>query len=74
MQAEALINQVTSSWSIFIHQLGGVIYSIGDYQDIRFMGGLSIFIPFTSSSLIVSNFPVCGIPFFTGYSPNKYAN
>jgi len=32
---------------------GGVIHSIGDSQDIRFMGGLSIYIPFTSSSLMV---------------------
>jgi len=27
---------------------GGVIHSIGDSQDIRFIGGLSIYIPFTS--------------------------
>jgi len=27
---------------------------MGDSQDIRFMGGLSIYIPFTSSSLMVS--------------------
>jgi len=34
----------------------GVIHCIRDYQDIRFMCGLSIYMPFTSSSLIVSNF------------------
>ena len=28
---------------------------MGDSQDIRFMGGLSIYIPFTSSSLMVYN-------------------
>jgi NADH-ubiquinone oxidoreductase chain 5 len=27
--------------------VGGVIYSILDSQDIRFMGGLSVYIPFT---------------------------
>jgi NADH-ubiquinone oxidoreductase chain 5 len=43
---------------------GDVIHSIGDSQDIRFMGGLSICIPFTSSSLTVSNFALCGMPFF----------
>jgi NADH:ubiquinone oxidoreductase subunit 5 (subunit L)/multisubunit Na+/H+ antiporter MnhA subunit len=32
---------------------GGVIHSIGDSQDIRFMGSLSVYMPFTSSSLIV---------------------
>ena len=37
---------------------GGVIHSIGDSQDIRFIGGLSVYIPFTSSSLMVSNFTV----------------
>jgi NADH-ubiquinone oxidoreductase chain 5 len=46
---------------------GGVIHSIGDSQDIRFMGGLSIYIPFTSSNLIVSNFAHCGIPFLAGF-------
>jgi len=35
---------------------GGVIHSMGDSQDIRFMGSLSVYMPFTSSSLIVSNF------------------
>jgi NADH-ubiquinone oxidoreductase chain 5 len=34
----------------------GVIHSIGDSQDIHFMGGLPIYIPFTSSSLMVSKF------------------
>lgn len=46
---------------------GGVIHSIGDSQDIRFMGGLSVYIPFTSSSLMVSNFALCGIPFLAGF-------
>ena len=43
---------------------GGIIHSIGDYQDIRFMGDLFIYMPFISSSLIVSNFSLCSIPFF----------
>jgi NADH:ubiquinone oxidoreductase subunit 5 (subunit L)/multisubunit Na+/H+ antiporter MnhA subunit len=34
---------------------GGAIHSMGDSQDICFMGGLSIYIPFTSSSLMVYN-------------------
>jgi NADH:ubiquinone oxidoreductase subunit 5 (subunit L)/multisubunit Na+/H+ antiporter MnhA subunit len=45
---------------------GGVIHSMGDSQDIHFMGGLSVYIPFTSSSLMVSNFAVCGMPFLSG--------
>jgi NADH-ubiquinone oxidoreductase chain 5 len=43
---------------------GGVIHSIGDSQDIRFIGGLS---SFTSSSLMVSNFALCGMPFLAGF-------
>jgi NADH-ubiquinone oxidoreductase chain 5 len=39
---------------LFIYA-GGVIHSMGDSQDIRFMGGLSVYTPFTSSSLMVSN-------------------
>ena len=39
----------------------------GDSQDIRFIGGLSVYIAFTSSSLMVSNFSLCGIPFLAGF-------
>ena len=46
---------------------GSVIHCIGDSQDIRFMGGLSVYMPFTSSSLMVSNFAVCGMPFLAGF-------
>jgi NADH-ubiquinone oxidoreductase chain 5 len=45
----------------------GVIHSIGDSQDIRFIGGLSIYIHFTSSSLIVSNFALCDVPFLAEF-------
>jgi len=31
------------------------------------MGGLSVYITFISSSLMVSNFAVCGIPFLAGF-------
>jgi NADH-ubiquinone oxidoreductase chain 5 len=31
------------------------------------MGGISIYMPFTSSCLIVSNFALCGIPFLAGF-------
>jgi len=51
---------------------GGVIHSMGDSQDIRFIGGLSIYIPFTSSSLMVSNFVLCGKPFLAGFYSNDF--
>jgi len=45
---------------------GGVIHSMGDSQNMLFIDCLSIYrpIPFTSSSLMVSNFALCGMPFF----------
>jgi NADH:ubiquinone oxidoreductase subunit 5 (subunit L)/multisubunit Na+/H+ antiporter MnhA subunit len=46
---------------------GGVIHSIGDSQDISFIGGLSVYMPFPSSSLMVSNFALCGTPFLAGF-------
>ena len=46
---------------------GGVIHSIEDSQDIRYMGGLSAYMPFTSASLMVSNFALCGMPFLAGF-------
>jgi NADH-ubiquinone oxidoreductase chain 5 len=46
---------------------GGVIHSIGDSQDISFIGGISIYMPFTSSCLMVSNFALCGMPFVAGF-------
>nr|YP_009351489.1 NADH dehydrogenase subunit 5 [Orthotermes depressifrons]AQP29726.1 NADH dehydrogenase subunit 5 [Orthotermes depressifrons] len=51
---------------------GGVIHSMGDSQDIRFMGGLSVYMPFTSSSLMVSNFALCGMPFLAGFYSKDY--
>nr|WES82290.1 NADH dehydrogenase subunit 5 [Zootermopsis angusticollis] len=46
---------------------GVVIHVMGDSQDIRFMGGVSFFMPFTSSCLVVSSFALCGMPFLAGF-------
>nr|ATL76473.1 NADH dehydrogenase subunit 5 [Stylotermes sp. CN13]ATL76512.1 NADH dehydrogenase subunit 5 [Stylotermes sp. Chi-156] len=51
---------------------GSVIHSMGDSQDIRFMGGLSVFMPFTSSCLMVSNFTLCGMPFLAGFYSSDF--
>nr|YP_009350735.1 NADH dehydrogenase subunit 5 [Microcerotermes fuscotibialis]AQP27674.1 NADH dehydrogenase subunit 5 [Microcerotermes fuscotibialis] len=51
---------------------GGVIHSMGDSQDIRFMGGLSVYMPFTSASLMVSNFALCGMPFLAGFYSSDF--
>ena len=43
--------------------LGGFIHSMADSLDIRFMVGLSVYMPFTSSCLMVSSFALCGNSF-----------
>ncbi|PNF37356.1 hypothetical protein B7P43_G17888 [Cryptotermes secundus] len=46
---------------------GVIIHTIKDSQDIRFMGNLSVQIPFTSVCLGVSSFALCGMPFLAGF-------
>ena len=43
------------------------MHSIGDYEDIRFIGSLSAYMPFTSSCLMASNFAFCGVRFLSGF-------
>nr|ALO77031.1 NADH deshydrogenase subunit 5 [Sphindus dubius] len=46
---------------------GVVIHSLLDCQDIRGYGGLIYKMPLVSSIMILSNFSLCGIPFFSGF-------
>nr|AHH92980.1 NADH dehydrogenase subunit 5 [Lethe dura] len=46
---------------------GKVIHLMNDNQDIRMMGGLSLYIPLTSLCLNISNLALCGIPFLAGF-------
>nr|QGR23692.1 NADH dehydrogenase subunit 5 [Ostrinia palustralis] len=46
---------------------GVIIHMMLDIQDIRFMGGISNFIPMTSLCMNVSNMALCGIPFLAGF-------
>nr|ASM82677.1 NADH dehydrogenase subunit 5 [Rhombodera latipronotum]ASY98644.1 NADH dehydrogenase subunit 5 [Rhombodera valida] len=46
---------------------GMVIHNMKNFQDIRFMGNLSIFMPLTSTCFMVSNFALCGMPFLAGF-------
>nr|AZQ21624.1 NADH dehydrogenase subunit 5 [Mythimna pallidicosta] len=46
---------------------GVIIHMMNDMQDIRFMGGISLFIPVTSLCMNISNMALCGIPFLAGF-------
>lgn len=46
---------------------GVIIHNIKNSQDIRDIGSLSFFIPFTTSCLNIANLALCGIPFLAGF-------
>nr|WMQ77897.1 NADH dehydrogenase subunit 5 [Barsine fuscozonata] len=46
---------------------GVIIHMMSDMQDIRYMGGISNFIPLTSLCMNISNMALCGIPFLAGF-------
>lgn len=46
---------------------GAIIHNIKNSQDIRDMGGLTVFIPLTISCLNVANLALCGFPFLAGF-------
>nr|YP_010287592.1 NADH dehydrogenase subunit 5 [Syllepte taiwanalis]UKT61923.1 NADH dehydrogenase subunit 5 [Syllepte taiwanalis] len=46
---------------------GVIIHMMMDIQDIRFMGGISNFIPLTALCMNISNMALCGIPFLAGF-------
>nr|AST23757.1 NADH dehydrogenase subunit 5 [Lymantria dispar] len=46
---------------------GMIIHMMGDMQDIRYMGGMNLYIPLTSLCFNLSNMALCGIPFLAGF-------
>nr|WKU83767.1 NADH dehydrogenase subunit 5 [Argyra sp.] len=46
---------------------GAIIHNMNNFQDIRYMGGLTIYMPFTASCFNVANLALCGMPFLAGF-------
>lgn len=46
---------------------GVIIHIINDIQDIRFIGGIRLYIPITCLCINISNLSLCGIPFLSGF-------
>lgn len=46
---------------------GLIIHSMRDRQDIRHMGGVSYFLPFTRTCFVISSLSLCGAPFLAGF-------
>nr|YP_010470982.1 NADH dehydrogenase subunit 5 [Allogalathea elegans]UVF62811.1 NADH dehydrogenase subunit 5 [Allogalathea elegans] len=46
---------------------GVIIHNVKEFQDIRYMGSLSKFMPFTSMMMNLSNLALCGSPFLAGF-------
>nr|AIA77385.1 NADH dehydrogenase subunit 5 [Kleidocerys resedae resedae] len=46
---------------------GLIIHSVNDCQDIRYMGGLGKFLPYTMTCFGIANFSLCGLPFLSGF-------
>nr|YP_010117786.1 NADH dehydrogenase subunit 5 [Diplonevra peregrina]QPN53559.1 NADH dehydrogenase subunit 5 [Diplonevra peregrina] len=46
---------------------GSIIHNMNNFQDIRFMGNLSMTMPLTSSCFNISNLALCGMPFLAGF-------
>lgn len=46
---------------------GIYIFNINDNQDIRYIGRISLLMPYTTACFIISNITLCGIPFLSGF-------
>jgi len=46
---------------------GSVIHAVADQQDMRQLGGLRPFLPFTYSAMLIGSLSLMGFPFLTGF-------
>ncbi|XP_064213924.1 NADH-ubiquinone oxidoreductase chain 5-like [Tribolium castaneum] len=46
---------------------GNIIHRVGDFQDIRYIGGFIKFLPMTCVYFNIRNLSLCGLPFLRGF-------
>nr|AGU12369.1 NADH dehydrogenase subunit 5 [Triatoma infestans]AGU12381.1 NADH dehydrogenase subunit 5 [Triatoma infestans]AGU12385.1 NADH dehydrogenase subunit 5 [Triatoma infestans]AGU12395.1 NADH dehydrogenase subunit 5 [Triatoma infestans]AGU12397.1 NADH dehydrogenase subunit 5 [Triatoma infestans] len=46
---------------------GVMIHCMNDSQDIRYMGAMTSYLPFTCTCFCISNMSLCGLPFMSGF-------
>jgi NADH:ubiquinone oxidoreductase subunit 5 (subunit L)/multisubunit Na+/H+ antiporter MnhA subunit len=61
-----LINHAFFKCLLFLCS-GSIIHSIGDNQDIRKMGAIINFFPFTYSCMVIGSFSLIAFPYFSGF-------
>lgn len=53
--------------SLLFLAAGGVLHSMKDMQDMRKLGGLHAFLPFTYLAILIGSLSLMAFPFFTGF-------
>jgi len=61
-----LINHAFFKALLFL-SAGSIIHAFSDEQDIRKMGGLSVYMPFSYMTMLIGNLALIGFPFFSGF-------
>ena len=61
-----LVNHAFFKALLFL-SAGSIIHSLNDEQDMRRMGGLLNFLPFTYLMIFIGSFSIMGFPFLTGF-------
>jgi NADH-ubiquinone oxidoreductase chain 5 len=46
---------------------GAIIHSLGNEQDLRFMGGLCKLLPFSYAMMLIGSLSLAGFPFLSGF-------
>jgi len=61
-----LVNHGFSKALLFL-SAGSIIHALADEQDLRKMGGLVKYLPFTYSMIVIGSLSLMGFPFLTGF-------